>query len=291
MLVAPVRIGKDATTGAGSTITKDAPDGQLTLARGKQADARRLEAAGEKAEVASARQRLAQCRPCIPSRSPRSRPFRASSKSTTRRFRANSCTGRRRPGTACRASRSPPSSRSATCATSRSRATRCASGARSTESSPLLPSIDSEAVAKERDYGARMPRRCSPSFARRARRRSRCCAGLDEAQLERPAVFEGYGPVTLRGLIHYLCSHDQQHLAGPAMVVRQDRCGAGAVMKAALSAACGGYSSGASARGARWCLGLGGLGPIRAGMTVEEVLRLADWPGSNGRSTPRTAGT
>ena len=36
VLVAPVRIGKDATTGAGSTITKDAPDGQLTLARGKQ---------------------------------------------------------------------------------------------------------------------------------------------------------------------------------------------------------------------------------------------------------------
>jgi bifunctional UDP-N-acetylglucosamine pyrophosphorylase/glucosamine-1-phosphate N-acetyltransferase len=36
MLVAPVRIGKNATTGAGSTITKDAPDGQLTLTRGKQ---------------------------------------------------------------------------------------------------------------------------------------------------------------------------------------------------------------------------------------------------------------
>jgi len=36
MLVAPVRIGKDASTGAGSTITKDAPPGQLTVARGKQ---------------------------------------------------------------------------------------------------------------------------------------------------------------------------------------------------------------------------------------------------------------
>jgi bifunctional UDP-N-acetylglucosamine pyrophosphorylase/glucosamine-1-phosphate N-acetyltransferase len=36
MLVAPVRIGKDATTGAGSTITRDAPDGRLTLSRGKQ---------------------------------------------------------------------------------------------------------------------------------------------------------------------------------------------------------------------------------------------------------------
>ena len=36
VLVAPIRIGKDATTGAGSTITKDAPEGQLTLTRGKQ---------------------------------------------------------------------------------------------------------------------------------------------------------------------------------------------------------------------------------------------------------------
>jgi bifunctional UDP-N-acetylglucosamine pyrophosphorylase/glucosamine-1-phosphate N-acetyltransferase len=36
MLVAPLRIGKDATTGAGSTITKDAPEGQLTLSRARQ---------------------------------------------------------------------------------------------------------------------------------------------------------------------------------------------------------------------------------------------------------------
>ena len=37
MLVAPVTIGKDATIGAGSTISKDAPAGQLTLERSKQA--------------------------------------------------------------------------------------------------------------------------------------------------------------------------------------------------------------------------------------------------------------
>jgi bifunctional UDP-N-acetylglucosamine pyrophosphorylase/glucosamine-1-phosphate N-acetyltransferase len=36
MLVAPLRIGKDATTGAGSTITREAPDGRLTLTRAKQ---------------------------------------------------------------------------------------------------------------------------------------------------------------------------------------------------------------------------------------------------------------
>jgi bifunctional UDP-N-acetylglucosamine pyrophosphorylase/glucosamine-1-phosphate N-acetyltransferase len=36
MLVAPVKIGDGATIGAGSTITRDAPAGQLTLERSKQ---------------------------------------------------------------------------------------------------------------------------------------------------------------------------------------------------------------------------------------------------------------
>jgi bifunctional UDP-N-acetylglucosamine pyrophosphorylase/glucosamine-1-phosphate N-acetyltransferase len=35
-LVAPVTIGRDATIGAGSVITKNAPDGELTVARGRQ---------------------------------------------------------------------------------------------------------------------------------------------------------------------------------------------------------------------------------------------------------------
>ncbi|MNC99559.1 Bifunctional protein GlmU [compost metagenome] len=36
MLVAPVEVGAGATIGAGSTITKDAPQGELTLERSKQ---------------------------------------------------------------------------------------------------------------------------------------------------------------------------------------------------------------------------------------------------------------
>jgi len=36
-LVAPVAIGKDATIGAGSVVTHDAPAGKLTIARGRQA--------------------------------------------------------------------------------------------------------------------------------------------------------------------------------------------------------------------------------------------------------------
>jgi bifunctional UDP-N-acetylglucosamine pyrophosphorylase/glucosamine-1-phosphate N-acetyltransferase len=35
-LVAPVKVGKGATIGAGSTITKDTPAGELTLSRAKQ---------------------------------------------------------------------------------------------------------------------------------------------------------------------------------------------------------------------------------------------------------------
>jgi bifunctional UDP-N-acetylglucosamine pyrophosphorylase/glucosamine-1-phosphate N-acetyltransferase len=34
--VAPVTVGKGATIGAGSTIARDAPPGELTVARAKQ---------------------------------------------------------------------------------------------------------------------------------------------------------------------------------------------------------------------------------------------------------------
>ena len=35
-LVAPVRVGKGATVGAGTTLTKDAPEGKLTVSRARQ---------------------------------------------------------------------------------------------------------------------------------------------------------------------------------------------------------------------------------------------------------------
>ena len=35
-LVAPVRVGKGATLGAGTTLTRDAPPGELTVSRAKQ---------------------------------------------------------------------------------------------------------------------------------------------------------------------------------------------------------------------------------------------------------------
>ena len=53
-------------------------------------------------------------------------------------------------------------------------------------------------------------------------------------------------------------------------------------MRSALFGALMLGAAAASAAGS-WCLGLDGLGPIRAGMKVEEVLRLADFPGMERR--------
>jgi hypothetical protein len=82
------------------------------------------------------------------------------------------------------------------------------------EASPFLPSIDSETVAKQRNYGSADVTRVFADFRAARAKTLAMLRSLTEPQLERPAVFEGYGPVTLRGLVHYLCSHDQQHLAG-----------------------------------------------------------------------------
>jgi len=82
------------------------------------------------------------------------------------------------------------------------------------EPSPMLPSIDSETVAKQRDYGSADAAKVFAEFRAARVKTLSLLRRLTEPELDRPAEFEGYGPVTMRGLIHYLCSHDQQHLAG-----------------------------------------------------------------------------
>lgn len=82
------------------------------------------------------------------------------------------------------------------------------------EHEPLLPSIDSEAVARQRNYGGADVEQVFADFRRARADTVKLLRGLDATQFDRRAEFEGYGPVSLRGLVHYLCSHDQQHLAG-----------------------------------------------------------------------------
>ena len=82
------------------------------------------------------------------------------------------------------------------------------------ESIPTLASIDTDALVRERAYARDEPARVLVAFRAARAQTLEMISGLSDAQLARTAVFEGYGPLTLRSLIHYLCSHDQQHLAG-----------------------------------------------------------------------------
>ncbi len=82
------------------------------------------------------------------------------------------------------------------------------------ETHPVLASIDSEPLAAERCYGAADAAKVLADFRMARIQTMEIVSSLSDAQLRRTAVFEGYGPLTMRSLIHYLCSHDQQHLAG-----------------------------------------------------------------------------
>jgi len=81
------------------------------------------------------------------------------------------------------------------------------------EQNPHLPSLP-DGLAIERRYDASDPDEVLATI-RKARAATLAIIGdLTEAQLARPGTFEGYGPITVEALLHYLSSHDQQHLSG-----------------------------------------------------------------------------
>lgn len=82
------------------------------------------------------------------------------------------------------------------------------------EDHPTLDSIDTERLARERAYGMADFDAVFAVFSAARADTLKLLKNLSEADLKRTAAFEGYGEVTVRGLVHYLCSHDQQHLSG-----------------------------------------------------------------------------
>jgi hypothetical protein len=82
------------------------------------------------------------------------------------------------------------------------------------EDHPRLESIDGEALARERDYAHANAADALAAFRAARHDTLDLLAGLAPHQLARTAVFAEHGVVTVRALVHYLCSHDQQHLAG-----------------------------------------------------------------------------
>jgi hypothetical protein len=79
---------------------------------------------------------------------------------------------------------------------------------------PFLPSIDSYELARERDYPASSAAEALELFRKERAETVEILADLTSDQLGRTGEFEGYGPVTVRSLAHFLLSHDHQHLAG-----------------------------------------------------------------------------
>jgi hypothetical protein len=82
------------------------------------------------------------------------------------------------------------------------------------ESNPSLVSIDGDELAKQRRYEQDDLAAALSAFRMAREETVVLLRVLDESQLAREGFFAEYGPLTLRGLVHYLRSHDQQHLAG-----------------------------------------------------------------------------
>ena len=81
------------------------------------------------------------------------------------------------------------------------------------ESEPELASIDGEALAIERGYARDDAGAALAAFAAARAQTLKSLASVAPSEWSRSAMFEGRR-ITLRGLVHLLCSHDQQHLAG-----------------------------------------------------------------------------
>jgi hypothetical protein len=82
------------------------------------------------------------------------------------------------------------------------------------EANPSLLSLDGYEMARQRRYQSAGLEEALSGFGEARAATVARLQGLSEAQLARAGEFAEYGRLTLRGLIHYLRSHDQQHLAG-----------------------------------------------------------------------------
>ena len=81
------------------------------------------------------------------------------------------------------------------------------------EDCPVLPDIPGEQLAVDRQYAAANVEAVLRDFRSAREATIPMISVLSKEDLQRKAMFEG-APTTFEGLIHFLCSHDHQHLAG-----------------------------------------------------------------------------
>lgn len=82
------------------------------------------------------------------------------------------------------------------------------------ETDPLLESIDGYELVAARDYDGTAIDAALDAFDQGRSRVMTLLENTDPALYDRRGRFEGYGLVTFKGFVHFLASHDQQHLSG-----------------------------------------------------------------------------
>ncbi|OZG70337.1 damage-inducible protein DinB [Hahella sp. CCB-MM4] len=82
------------------------------------------------------------------------------------------------------------------------------------ESQPTLDSLDGYGLVQLKNYAQANPKLVFEEIRSARQQTLQLIQTLTETQLKRVGYFEGYGKLTVAGLVHYLCSHDQQHLSG-----------------------------------------------------------------------------
>lgn len=81
------------------------------------------------------------------------------------------------------------------------------------EESPDLASLDSYEIANARHYDAADPAEALAAFRKARGKTLQLLQGITDEQFARRGTFAEYGALTLKSLVHYLASHDNQHLA------------------------------------------------------------------------------
>ena len=81
------------------------------------------------------------------------------------------------------------------------------------EHQPVLDSLDSYEIAKVKHYAESDPLSALAVFRQAREETVELLRSISPRQFARTGTFAEYGELTLGALVHYLCSHDQQHLA------------------------------------------------------------------------------
>lgn len=79
------------------------------------------------------------------------------------------------------------------------------------EDGPVLPDIDGDRLARERDYNSQNIETALEAFGRAREGNISVLKSLSSDQLERRGTLEAVGPITLSELLRMMCAHDDAH--------------------------------------------------------------------------------